>query len=177
MHIGDMEIISYVIEGALAHQDSMGNGSIIKPGEIQVMSAGSGVAHSEFNHSETVPVHFLQIWIIPNKINLKPSYHQATIQKTNNQLILIASQHKKENAVTLHQDVNLYAAFLKEEAILDYPLKTQRMTWIQLIKGKIKLNNQELSAGDGAAIQDEDIHIQCLDDAELLLFDLQEDKE
>ncbi len=168
----NMEIISYVIEGSLEHKDSMGTGSVIRPGEIQIMTAGTGVEHSEFNHSKTDLLHFLQIWIIPEKQNLKPSYQQMTIQKMNNQFILLGSHEEKENTVTIHQNVNLYVAFLTQGDAIDYPLKNDRMAWLQLIKGAIKLNNIELSAGDGIAIQDEKINIHCDKDAEFLFFDL-----
>src|SRR5437868_1932812 len=168
----NMEIISYVIEGALEHKDSMGTGSIIRPDEIQKMSAGSGVQHSEFNHSKTEPLHFLQIWIIPETQNIKPDYQQINISKTDNQLILLGSNHEKENVITIHQDVNLYAAYMTSGHEINYPLSSGRVTWLQLIKGQIQLNNHEMSAGDGAAILDENIKIHCNKEAEFLLFDL-----
>jgi redox-sensitive bicupin YhaK (pirin superfamily) len=168
----NMEIISYVVEGALEHRDSMGTGSVIQPGEIQKMSAGTGVEHSEFNHSKNEILHFLQIWIIPETKNLTPSYQQIKINKSNNEWILLGSNQKKENVITIHQNVNLYAAYLAENHEINYILENNRMGWLQLIKGKITLNNQELLAGDGAAIQDEEIVIHCHKDAEILLFDL-----
>lgn len=169
----DMEIISYVVEGSLAHKDSMGTGSTIKPGEIQLMSAGTGVEHSEYNHSNTNPLHFLQIWIIPETTNLTPHYEQKTISKVENQLILIGSRDSHPNAVTIHQDVELYAAYLTETNSVKHVFKPGHQGWLQLIKGSIELNGAKLSAGDGAAIIDEDtIKIQCLQNAELLLFDL-----
>lgn len=169
----NMEIISYVVEGELEHQDSMGNGSIIRPGEIQIMSAGTGVEHSEFNHSKNALLHFLQIWIIPEKADLTPSYQQIVIEKANNTFILIGSRDEQENAITIHANVNLYAAFLTQNSFTDYPLKN-KMGWLQLIKGAIKLNDKELFAGDGAAIQNEDLYIHCVKDAEMLFFDLGE---
>ena len=169
----NMEIISYVVEGSLEHKDSMGTGSVIKPGEIQIMSAGTGVEHSEFNHSKTDPLHFLQIWIIPEKMGLKPSYQQKTIHKFNNELILIGSHDEHAGAVTIHQDINLYAAYLTKEDSLEYLIKNDRMVWVQLIKGKMNLNGHEIFAGDGVSIQDEKkMTLDCLEDAEFLLFDL-----
>jgi len=168
----DMEIITYVVQGSLEHKDSMGNGSLIQPGEIQIMSAGTGIRHSEYNHSKTEPLHLLQIWIIPEKSALRPGYQQKKIQKSANEFILIGARNGTDNAVTIHQDVNLYAAFFTKNHTLDYSLQTGRIGWLQLIKGKLKLNDQELSAGDGAAIHTQAIHIHCLEDSELLFFDL-----
>jgi redox-sensitive bicupin YhaK (pirin superfamily) len=169
----DMEIISYVIEGSLEHKDSMGTGSIIRPGDIQRMSAGTGVEHSEFNHSKTEPVHFLQIWIIPEKRGLQSEYEQKAIRKSTNQLILIGSRMGDSHAVTIHQDVELFAAYLTADNTIQYQFNNDRRGWLQLIKGKIQLNGEILSAGDGAAITNENtIAMTCLQDAELLLFDL-----
>lgn len=167
----DMEIITYVIDGALEHKDSMGNGSIIRPGEAQRMSAGTGVTHSEFNHSETDLVHFVQIWIIPNKLRLEPGYEQKKISKAEDKFILIGAKEAPEGAVTIHQDVDLYAAYLTEGFFINRKIKGQS-AWLQLIKGEIDLNGEILSPGDGAAIsQEEEINLQCLKDAELLFFD------
>ena len=168
----NMEIISYVVQGSLEHRDSMGTGSVIKPGEIQIMSAGSGVEHSEFNHSKNELLHFLQIWIIPEKSQLKPAYQQKSIRKKNNEFILIAARDGENDAVTIHQDVKLFVAFLTPNHTIDYALANNRMGWLQLIKGKILLNNKELSAGDGAAIQNERCEIRAVADAEFLFFDL-----
>ncbi|MBA3661103.1 MAG: pirin family protein [Gammaproteobacteria bacterium] len=169
----NMEIISYVIEGALEHQDSMGTGSVIKPGEIQRMSAGTGVEHSEFNHSKSNALHFLQIWIIPEKQGLKPSYEQITIPKENNKLILIGSRHAQNGSMTINQDIALYVAYLSPPHRIDYEIKKKRGVWIQLVKGDLILNGQSLSAGDGATVFDENmIEIEALTDSELLLFDL-----
>lgn len=169
----NMEIISYVVEGSLEHKDSMGTGSVINPGEIQIMSAGAGVEHSEFNHSTSNVLHFLQIWIVPEISELKPTYQQNTISKIQNSLILIGSQEGKNGAVTIHQDINLYAAYLTPTHAIDYTFQTNRIGWLQLIKGSCDLNGQLLSAGDGAAIKDESfIHIRCVEAAEFLLFDL-----
>ena len=171
----NMEIISYVVEGSLEHRDSMGTGSVIKPGEIQRMSAGSGVTHSEFNHSKDKLVHFLQIWIFPNQDNLQPSYEQKNIPQIKDKFILIGAKNPTENAVTIHQDVEVYAAYLSAHKTLTYELKATHHAWLQLIKGKIKVNDQLLSAGDGAAISSEKtVEIECIEDAELLFFDLDE---
>lgn len=169
----DMEIISYVIEGSLEHKDSMGTGSIIRPGEIQRMSAGTGVEHSEFNHSSEEPLHFLQIWIIPEKNGIQPSYEQKTIHKMNDQFILIGSPKNSDHAIKIHQDVMLYAAYTTTGSLMTYELKQERCGWLQLIKGKIALNGQRLSPGDGAAIQNESsLTIESLKNSELLFFDL-----
>lgn len=169
----DMEIISYVVNGALEHKDSMGTGSIIKPGEIQRMSAGTGVEHSEFNHSKTEPLHFLQIWIIPEKEGLKPSYEQKSISKVDNKLILIGSSDEREESITIHQDVKLYVAYLSKDHSIQYEIKDKRGVWVQLIKGQIDLNGQQISKGDGVAVFDENkIEIKSLETSELLLFDL-----
>jgi redox-sensitive bicupin YhaK (pirin superfamily) len=169
----NMEIISYVIDGSLEHKDSMGTGSVIKPGEIQRMSAGTGVEHSEFNHSKTDLLHFLQIWIIPEKQQLPPSYEQKMFPKERNKFILIGSNDGMDNAITIHQDVKLFAAYLIEENLISYNFENNRNGWLQLIKGKVSLNKQLLSAGDGAAIENENnIQITCIENAELLLFDL-----
>lgn len=169
----DMEIISYVVEGELAHKDSMGTGSVITPGEIQRMSAGTGVEHSEFNHSKTLPLHFLQIWIIPEKEGLTPSYEQKKIKKIPNQLILIGSQDKHDDAIIIHQDVKLFVAYLSPKNSIQYDIAEKRGVWIQLIKGTIDIDGEQLSAGDGAAIFDETkIVAQAVEDSEFLLFDL-----
>jgi len=169
----DMEIISYVISGKLQHKDSMGTGTIIRPGEIQCMSAGTGVMHSEFNPSSENSVHFLQIWIVPNQMELKPSYQQKQIPQLHNRFILLASPIPNTESVIIHQDVHLYMANLTRDTALSYSLQSGRKSWIQLIKGEIAVNNKFLKAGDGVAIVDEDkIQIQCIKDAELLMFDL-----
>lgn len=171
----NMEIISYVVDGSLEHKDSMGTGSVINPGEIQIMSAGTGVEHSEFNHSTTKLLHFLQIWITPESPGLKPRYQQNTISKIQNSLILIGSQEGKDGAVMIHQDINLYVAYLTPQHAIDYSFQADRIGWLQMIKGSCELNGSPLSAGDGAAIQHENlIHIRCIESAEFLLFALAE---
>jgi redox-sensitive bicupin YhaK (pirin superfamily) len=151
----------------------MGTGSIIKPGDIQRMSAGTGVEHSEYNPSTTEAVHFLQIWIIPEKRGLQSAYEQKAISQSHNQFILIGSRTGENGAITIHQDVELYAAYLTRDAVIQHTFQNKRRGWLQLIHGKINLNGQVLSAGDGAAIIDDmTVSVTCLEDAELLLFDL-----
>lgn len=171
----DMEIITYVLDGGLEHQDSIGNGSAIKPGEVQRMSAGTGILHSEFNHSEADSVHFLQIWILPEKNGLPPSYEQRKFEVAQNpgKLHLVAARDGREGAVTVHQDMELYAAVLEPNQQVSYSLKPQRHAWIQVARGAITLNGLPLNKGDGAAISEEtDIAIAATTDAEVLLFDL-----
>lgn len=170
----DMEIITFVVKGELQHKDSMGTGSIIKPGEIQKMSAGSGVKHSEFNHSKTEVLHLLQIWIIPDKTGIKPAYEQKTIPVENkNQLILIGSPSGDENAVSIQQNVHLYAAYLGNDAVIYTPLKANQAAWLQVIKGEVDVNGEKLSAGDGAGILEEKmLTIQSHKNSEFLYFEL-----
>lgn len=169
----DMEIISYVVSGGLAHKDSMGTGSIIKPGEIQRMSAGKGVSHSEFNASKQEIVHFLQIWIVPSKSGLEPSYEQKKIPTDKiNELILIGSAKGGEHIITIHQEVSLYVAYLKKDNTINYRPQGKHV-WVQLIKGKISVNQEQLEPGDGAQLANEDsLAINSSMDAEFLLFDL-----
>jgi redox-sensitive bicupin YhaK (pirin superfamily) len=172
----DMEIITYIIDGALEHKDSMGNGSIIRPGDVQRMSAGTGIKHSEFNPSSTDPVHLLQIWIVPHTQDLTPSYEQKHFLATqkHGKLCLIASGDGREDSVTIHQNVDLYATQLNKDEMISYSIVEGRNVWIQVVTGIVELGDRQLSAGDGAAISLEDnITIQGLSDmAELLLFDL-----
>ena len=152
----DMEIVSYVLAGELAHQDSMGNGSIIRPGDIQRMSAGTGVRHSEYNASDTNPVHFLQIWIMPEQTRLQPSYEEKNFsQIERGKLTLVGSQDGRENSVTIHQDVNLYLGSFGQSDRLTYQIQPNRDVWLQVTKGAVQLNERLLQAGDGAAITDE----------------------
>jgi len=172
----DMEIITYVLEGELAHKDSMGTGSVIRPGEVQKMSAGTGIRHSEFNHSKTEPVHLLQIWILPQKEGIKPMYEQKVIPAAEKQgkLRLLASPKSGNGAVTLHQDAKLYATELSAGQLVDYQLADGRYAWVQVARGKVSVNGKELEAGDGAAISQESL-LQLAgvsDHSEVLLFDL-----
>jgi redox-sensitive bicupin YhaK (pirin superfamily) len=169
----DMEILTYVLEGELEHQDSLGTGSLIRQGEIQRMSAGTGIKHSEFNHSATNPLHLLQIWIIPDQKNLEPSYEQKAIEFSSHTLQLIASPTGAGNAVKVHQDVNLYAGILPLGQSLTHSLAPSRYGWLQVARGQITVNGVHLRAGDGAAISEEtSLAIQSLKDSEILLFDL-----
>ena len=171
----DMEIISYVISGALEHKDSMGNGSIIQVGDVQRMTAGTGVQHSEFNHSKTDTVHFLQIWILPETKSLEPGYEQRNFSSAEkkNTLRLIGSRDGREGSVTIHQDVDLYAAVMEADTVLSHTFSGQRGAWIQLVHGEISLNGQTLSAGDGAAVESIDaVEIKADTHSEVLLFDM-----
>jgi redox-sensitive bicupin YhaK (pirin superfamily) len=171
----DMEIITYVLDGALEHKDSIGNGSVIKPGDVQRMSAGTGILHSEFNHSKTDSVHFLQIWLLPDTNGLPPSYEQQNFSpaKTPGKLQLVAAKNGRDGAVTVHQDVDLYAAVLKAGDRISHILKPQRHAWIQVARGAITLNGTPLETSDGAAISEEtEVVIEATNDAEILLFDM-----
>lgn len=172
----DMEIITFVVAGELEHKDSMGTGSIIRPGEIQKMSAGSGVQHSEFNHSKKDLLHLLQIWIIPDKAGIKPAYEQKQIPTNQkNEMILIGSPAGGEAAVSIQQAVNLSVAYLSKGAVIYYPLEKTSSAWLQVVKGEVELNDVELTAGDGAAIQQEKLlTIQSHKNSEILFFELME---
>lgn len=174
----DMEIISYVLAGALKHQDSMGNGSIIRPGDVQRMSAGTGILHSELNASDTEPVHFLQIWILPEQRGLEPSYEQTHFSEAEKQgkLQLVGSRAGREGSVTIHQDVDLYVTALNAGDAVTHPLAQGRGAWVQVTRGSVRLNGHYLTAGDGAAIaQEEAIALEATaDNTEILLFDLGE---
>lgn len=171
----DMEIISYVLEGALEHEDSIGTGSVIRPGDVQRMTAGSGIRHSEFNHSKTEPVHFLQIWVLPQREGLDPGYEQKSFSREDRSgaLRLLASPSGEGGALTIHQDASLYGALLGEGDQLSHAVKPGRRVWVQLARGSVTVNGERLSAGDGAALSDEPlITIAATSDAELLLFDM-----
>ena len=171
----NMEIISYVLEGALEHRDSLGNGSIIRPGDVQRMSAGTGVTHSEFNPSATEPVHFLQIWITPDEQDLKPSYEQRTIAPAELQdtLRLVAAKDGGDDAVTIHQDAQVFASRITAGASLAHKLGPGRHAWIQVIDGALKLNGLSLTSGDGAAVSDEgQLRLDAVAPSHFVLFDL-----
>jgi redox-sensitive bicupin YhaK (pirin superfamily) len=169
----DMEIITYVIAGLLEHKDSMGTGSVIKPGEIQIMTAGSGVAHSEFNASSTEKLHLLQIWILPRTQGLLPRYEQKKIREAHNELNLIASPKGGNGSVAIHQDVYLYTATLEKDITVNHELANKHSAWLQVISGSLEVNSVMLSAGDGAAITAENnLGLMCNDATEFLLFDL-----
>lgn len=172
----NMEIITYVLEGALEHKDSMGNGSVIVPGDIQYMSAGTGVTHSEFNHSKTEAARLLQIWILPDKMNVAPRYdqkHYSESEKLNN-LRLIASNNGENNSVSINQDIKLFASVIEQNNEINYNLDENRYLWIQVIKGELTLNNEyKVNSGDGVAISDlKNINLKADSKSEFLLFDL-----
>ena len=171
----DMEIVSYVLEGALEHRDSIGTGSVIRPGEVQRMTAGSGIQHSEYNHSREAPVHFLQIWLLPERQGLAPGYEQKDFPAAEKQgkLRLVGSRDGREGSVTIHQDVDLYAGLLAPGERVTHQPRPGRALWVQVARGEITLNGEQLVAGDGAAIQDEPaLHLGGVKDAEVLVFDM-----
>ncbi len=170
----DMEIISYVLEGSLKHKDSIGNGSIIRPGDVQRMSAGTGILHSEFNASKTDLVHFLQIWILPDTQGLQPSYEQKNFSTAEKQgkLRLVGSREGRDNSVTIHQNIDLYVTSLHNGEEVSHTIENSHLAWIQVARGAVLLNGQNLYAGDGAAIsQETEITLtSTADNAEVLLF-------
>jgi hypothetical protein len=171
----DMEIVTYVLEGALEHRDSMGNGSVIRPGDVQYMSAGSGVTHSEFNASKTNPVHLLQIWMFPEKKGMKPAYDQKNFPREDKQgkLRLVASPDGRDGSVKIRQDNELYATVLGGGESVRHELKRERHAFVQVARGSVKLNGTTLGEGDGAAISEEKaVELTGVKDAEVLLFDL-----
>ncbi len=172
----DMEIISYVLKGELEHKDSIGNGSVIRPGDVQRMSAGTGIAHSEFNASDINPVHFLQIWIKPEQTGIEPSYEQKhfSLNEKQGKLKLVASPDGRDNSVTIHQDANLYVGVLNEGDRVNHNSNNNRSLWLQIVRGSTEINGQNLQTGDGAAItQETDIELLATKDGtEILLFDL-----
>ena len=171
----DMEIVTYVLEGALEHRDSMGNGSVIKPGDIQYMGAGTGVTHSEFNASETEPVHLYQIWMFPEKQGLKPAYGQKTFSEAEKRgnLRLLVSPDGRDGSVRIRQDNDLYATVLGTGDTVKHELKSDRHAYVQVARGSVTLNGKPLDEGDGAAISEEKtVELRGEKDAEVLLFDL-----
>ena len=172
----DMEIITYVLDGALEHKDSLGTGSVIKPGDVQRMSAGTGIRHSEFNASKTEPVHFLQVWILPKQRGLQPSYEQKSFAEhdTRGKLRLIGAKDGRDGAVTIHQDVDLYVAKLALADTVTHDIKPERTAWLHIATGRAVVNGLPVEAGDGIAVTGEDaLHIEGQGPgAEVLLFDL-----
>ena len=172
----DMEIISYVLEGALEHKDSIGTGSVIRPGDVQVMSAGTGIRHSEFNNSNTEPVHFLQIWIIPDRDGITPRYDQKKFpdSEKRGRLRLVGSADGRDGSIVIHQDVELFAGILNRGEQATRPFRNGRNGWLQVARGSVEANGQRLDAGDGAAISDEATIVVKgqADRSELLVFDL-----
>lgn len=171
----DMEIVIYVLEGALEHKDSLGSGSVIRPGDVQRMSAGTGIAHSEFNASQIDPVHLLQIWILPARKGLVPGYEQRHFLEVEKRgrLRLVGHPEGKDGTVTIHQDIRLYATCLQPGDVVEHALAPGRGAWLQLARGAAILNGHAMKEGDGAALADEDIvRVKAEAESEALLFDL-----
>jgi redox-sensitive bicupin YhaK (pirin superfamily) len=171
----DMEIITYPLAGALQHRDGLGNGSVIRPGEVQRMTAGTGITHSEANPSKTEPVHLLQIWILPNRKGLAPGYQQKVFPEAERrgQLRLVASPEARSGSLQIHQDALVYASLLHPGGKLIHRLAPGRHAWVQLARGKLRLNGIELESGDGAATSEESaLELEAAAPAEFLLFDL-----
>ena len=171
----DMEIVTYVLEGALEHQDSLGSGSVMRPGDVQRMSAGTGIRHSELNHSATEPVHFLQIWIEPERTGLQPSYAQTHAAPADRQgrLLLVASRDGREGTLGLNQDADILVGRLARGEAVSHAPGVGRRLWLQVAQGSVRLNGQDLLEGDGAAVTDEPLlEIEGIEDAEILLLDM-----
>lgn len=171
----DMEIITYVLEGALEHRDSLGTGSVIRPGEVQRMSAGTGVRHSEFNASKTEPVHFLQIWIVPDARGLKPAYGQQAFDRdaARRSFVLLASKDGRDGSIQVHQDVDLWVTRVGAGERRELPLRPGRHAWVHVARGSVSVNGEPLGAGDGASISaEEKLALLGAGEAEVLVFDL-----
>jgi len=171
----DFEIITYVVSGAVEHRDSLGTGSVVRPGEVQRMSAGTGIRHSEFNPSDSEPLHLLQIWLMPERRGLTPNYEQKAFaaEERQGRWRLLAARDGLDGAVTLHQDVSLYGTLLEPGQAIEHKLKPGRHAWMQVARGAITLNDKPLVAGDGAAISNESVlSVRAEKPSELLLFDL-----
>jgi quercetin 2,3-dioxygenase len=171
----DMEIVTYVLEGALAHRDSLGSGDVLRPGEFQRMTAGTGITHSEFNASQTEPVHLYQIWLLPEREGLEPSYEQKAFSSEERQdrLRLAASPDGRDGSLTIRQDARLFLGSLDQDREVVYPLPADRHAWLQVLRGTVEFNGLEMTAGDGAAISDElALNVRAKVPSEVLLFDL-----
>ncbi|MCB9948723.1 MAG: pirin family protein [Rhodospirillaceae bacterium] len=171
----DMEIVSYVLDGALEHKDTLGTGAVLRPGEVQRMSAGTGVRHSEFNASASEPVHFLQIWIVPERRGLAPGYEQKAFpaDERRGRLRLVGSRDGRDGSLTIHQDVDLYAGVFGAGDGADLPLRPGRRAWVQVARGAVTVNGTPLGAGDGAALTDEAaVSLRADAPSEVLVFDL-----
>ncbi|MEJ2309037.1 MAG: pirin family protein [Gammaproteobacteria bacterium] len=171
----EMEIISYVLEGALEHKDSMGNGSVIRPGDVQRMSAGTGVTHSEYNHSATEPVHFLQIWLQPNVTGVEPGYDQKhfPLEERRGRWKLLVSPDGRDASIPTHQDALMYGALLAPGETLDYRFDADRQGYLQLARGRLRVGEVTLEQGDGLQMQKHGLlELEGIEDAEILLFDL-----
>lgn len=174
-HHRDMEIITYVLEGVLQHQDSIGNASLVSPDDVQCMTAGTGILHSEFNPSDREPVHFLQIWITPQQKGLPPGYGQRKFpwQKKQGRWCLVVSNQREHDALLIHQDAKLHAALLAPGDTIGYDIDEGRVAWLQVARGKVTVGLNQLSAGDGAGIENErHLSVTAHEPSELLLFDL-----
>ncbi|MGE5320767.1 MAG: pirin family protein [Hyphomicrobiaceae bacterium] len=171
----DMEIVSYVLDGALEHKDSMGNGSLIRPGDIQRMSAGTGVRHSEYNPSRTEPVHFLQIWLVPNRTGVQPGYEQKHFAREDRRgrLVLLVSPDGRDGSLSAHQDGLLYGTLLEAGEAVEHRLATGRRAYVHVARGRVAVNGLPMDTGDGATLDDvTQIRLEGLGQAEVLLFDL-----
>lgn len=171
----DMEIVTYVLDGELEHRDSLGTGSVIRPGDVQKMSAGTGIRHSEFNHSREVPVHLLQIWIVPERGGLKPGYQQLHFPREAKvgKLLLVAANEDREDIIRIYQDAKMYVSVLESaQQRVKHELAKDRHAWVHVARGAVQVNGKELEAGDAAAVVDEVIEISGAPDGEVLLFDL-----
>jgi hypothetical protein len=171
----DMEIISYVLEGELAHRDSLGHGEVLRPGDVQRMSAGTGIRHSEFNGSATSPLHFLQVWILPERAGLAPGYEQKAFpeDRRRNRLQLVAAPDASGGALAIHQDVRIYAGLFAPGARDAVEIGPGRGAWVQVARGSVRVNGVELHAGDGASLEEEStVQVEGVEDAEVLAFDL-----
>jgi len=171
----DMEIVSYVVRGALQHRDSMGNGSVIRPGDVQRMTAGTGVTHSEYNPSDREDMRLLQIWILPERTGLTPGYEQVAfpVEERQDQLRLVASRDGREGSVTVHQDAEIRAALVSPGSVVRHELAPGRAAWVQVVRGKVRLGDVLLSEGDGAALTEEPaVSLAGVEHAEVLVFDL-----
>lgn len=171
----DMEIVTYVLEGALEHKDSMGNGEVLRPGEFQRMTAGTGITHSEFNPSSTEPVHLYQIWLFPDQKGHTPSYEQKRFpdDQLHNRLRVVASPDAEEGSLAIHQDAKIYLSKLDKGASIEQPIAESRHAWLQVLRGSVLLNGTPLATSDGAAVSEERLlKIEASEAAEIMLFDL-----
>jgi redox-sensitive bicupin YhaK (pirin superfamily) len=171
----DMEIISYVMAGSLQHKDSMGNQAVIRPGEVQRMSAGTGVRHSEFNPEPNQSTHLFQIWILPKEKNIQPGYGQKSFEReiANNKLVLVASENGRDGSVSINQDANMYISRTKEGDLVPFSMNSDRHIWVQVLKGKLDINGEIVAAGDAiAAGQEKSLSLKSMVDSEVIIFDL-----
>lgn len=171
----DMEILTYILEGTIEHKDSLGHGSLLRSGELQRMSAGSGIRHSEFNASKTDPVHFYQIWLLPERRGIEPGYEQKgfDLDARPGQFLLVASPDARDGSLQIHQDADIYLARLNAEAPVRHPLRLGRHAWVQVLRGEVRVNGQGVKSGDGVALSEERaVEVQAAQPAEVMLFDL-----